>query len=317
MEEKNQNIGKNIKTEFALSAILFFSPFLKNPLQNNQKLSQEDKSFVYWFIKVWYINIFILILSIICEIIYLKTWNELFKKLATIILIILIILISILCWFAISNKSINKNKMTQANNEIFFNFIPIYNIYNRYKKHDFENKNSILKESILLRTIFSIYLIFFQNIIVTFILFFYIIFRIIATVNWIWISEKYSTIMDKLFKKNPEEIRWIISWFILWLFSKDTISEKIENKKKDFEYLFKLDNKQIILEYILFWLIYTFLIYKGINTRNWYLISWLILIWTRYFIMIIKWKHLPHLPILKWITNIFFKNKKNEKWKND
>ena len=38
--------------------------------------------------------------------------------------------------------------MTQANNEIFFNFIPIYNIYNRYKRHDFENNHNINQEMI-------------------------------------------------------------------------------------------------------------------------------------------------------------------------
>ena len=46
MDQKGK-IEQNIKIEYALSALMFFSPFLKNLLKKNNKLTSEDKKFIF------------------------------------------------------------------------------------------------------------------------------------------------------------------------------------------------------------------------------------------------------------------------------
>ena len=83
---------------------------------------------------------------------------------------------------------------------------------------------------------------------------------------------------------------------------------------KVFEFIFKIDNKQIICEYILLWLMCILWIYIWITHKIYFITLWDIIIILRYLIMALKRKHLPHLPIFRGITNIFFKSKiiKNE-----
>ncbi len=315
MEAKINNNNLNKKIEFALSAIMFFAPLIKNNIKNDNKLTYEEKSFIYGFIKLGYLNIILLAIALVLQIFHRNTSNKVFQNISIWILILLAILLIIWCILAIFGKNINKNKieMTSDFDQILY-FIPIYNIYIRYKNHQFEWENSTIKSSIVLRSIFSLSLIFIPNNYVNLCLFIIILLKAICTVNWLNFGTKFRNFVNNIFFKNPEEIWWYIIWTVCSLSNKNWLQENINNQKKHFEFLFKTDNKQIIAEYSLLWLILLLFVYLGIQNNDFKIFIWTALIFFRYLIMIINRKHLPHIPVLREITNIFFKSKiiKNE-----
>ena len=307
METKNTN-SINKKTEYAFSAIMFFAPLIKKNIKTKKNLTKEDKTFINWFIKLWYMNIILLIISIILWIVWYRTSNTIIQKISVGFLIVTSISLIIWTIFAALNKNININNNSwniewETDFDKLLCYIPIYNTYLWYKNHQFDWDNSSMKCGIILRWILALSAVFIMNIYVDLIIF---------CINWIKISPKRNKIFNEMFLKNPEEIRGYVSGTVFTLFKKSWIKENIAEQKKQFEFLFKTDNKQIIFEYILLCLLCTTWILVWIKHQNYSLLIWNILIILRYLVMIIKRNHLPHLPIFKGITNIFFIFKKNK-----
>lgn len=317
METKTQN-SLSKKNEFAFCANMFFAPLIKNNLKTDKSLSEEDKHFINWYIKLGYFNISLLIVAIIFWIIQFKTNNILLQKISIWFLILLAFSLCLWTILAALNKNININKNNETNNENNIDFllyyIPLYNIYIWYNNHNFEWDNSLIKWSILLWTLFTLSAIFIQNNLINILILIVILLKIICIINWINFWKKRNNNINNMFQKNPEEIRWYITWPIASLFNKKWVQNNITEKKQIFEFLFKLDNKQIICEYILLFLTCILWIYIWIIHRFHFLVIWDNMIILRYWIMALKWQHLPHLPIFREITNIFFKFKtiKNE-----
>lgn len=317
METKTKN-SLNKKNEFAFCATMFFAPLIKNNLKTDKNLSDEDKSFINWYIKLGYFNISLLIVAIIFWIIQFKTNNILLQKISIGFLIALAFSLCLWTILAALNKNININKNNQTNNEnnldLLIYYIPIYNIYIWYNNHKFEWDNSLIKWSILLWTLFTLSSIFIQNTLINVLILILILFKIICIINWINFWKKRNNGINNMFQKNPEEIRWYIIWSITSMFNKKWIQNNIAEKKQIFEFLFKLDNKQIICEYILLFVTCVIWIYTWITHNIHFLVIWDIMIILRYWIMALKRQHLPHLPIFREITNIFFNSKaiKNE-----
>lgn len=316
IEEKNTYSNK---TELSLSALMFFSPLIQNQMKKRSDINENDKNFIKWFIKIWYLNIFMLILSIWLQIIFYLTNISLIQNIGFVITIILAISLVIWSIYAISNKElikINKSeneKISQKDKISFIiNYIPLYNIHLRYKKHNFNEPDMILKESILVWGMVSILLLV-SNEIITWFLVILIVIRIITLINGINLWEKTQKLLDNLFKKNPEESRWYIIWTIVTIFNQKSLQENIETSKNNFKLILKIEHKQILLEYIILFIMGLYMIYYGYINQNISLIISTIFILMRYLVMIVKWKHVPHLPIIKEITNLFF-NKNKKRW---
>lgn len=309
--EKNTNN----KIELSLSSIMFFSPLIQNLLKKNNNISPEEKVFIKWFIKVWYFNITLLITTIVLQIIYYMTKTWVYQTFSIAISSILALSLLIGSIYAISNKAIIKTKTqseTKENNklELLLNYIPIYNIYLWYKKHDFENPDTILKESIIIRWLYSIIFITANNPQINRTILIILLVRIIMLMNDINYWEKMKNFINKLFKKNPEELRWYITWTVAWIFGKKTIKESINTQKNKFELLFKTENKQTLLEYIILFGAWIYWLYHWYVSNNLILMFSILFITSRYIIMIIKWNHVPHIPVLRWITQLFFKRRR-------
>jgi len=293
---------------------MFFSPLIKNLIKKKENISNEEILFIKWFIKLWYFNIIILSISIFLQIIFYMTNNTIYQTISIVIAWVLTLSLVIGSIYAVSNKEIIKNKeskIEEKNNklDLLLNYIPLYNIYLWYKKHNFENPDIILKESIIIRGLYSIIFIIFTNPTINRIILTIFIVRVIMFISNINYWDKIKNFINKLFKKNPEEIRWYFSGTIFWLFNKKNIEENVDIQKKQFELLFKLEEKQILLEYIIFLLLWIYWSYRWFILENNFLIFSILFIISRYLIMIIKRNHVPHIPIIKWITNILFKNK--------
>ena len=257
METKKTN-SINKKNEFAFCAVMFFAPLIKNNLKTNSYLSDEDKSFISWFIKLWYLNILLLTTSIIFRILQIKTNNIILQKISMWFLILLSICLCTETILVALNKNININQQKEISNkdqqDILLSFIPLYNIYTWYNHHQFEWDNSLIKSNILLRILFTLSSIFTPNTHINIIILTLIIFKITCILSWINFPKKRNEYMNNIFKKNPEEIRWYLTWLIKALFNKNWIKNNIIEQKNIFEFIFKIDNKQIIYEYILLWL---------------------------------------------------------------
>ena len=309
------------KTELALSALMFFSPLIQNLIKkNNINIEESEKNFLNWYIKLWYFNIILLGISIFFQIIYYTSNNKLFQSLWIILSIVLWISLVIWSVYAILNKEIlwknNEKDFNYKDEKLLDNilyYIPVYNVYKRYNEHKFENPNILLKESLLLRTVFTVFLLIFpwENLIIILILI--VALRIISIANWLYWWEKFNIIINKIFKKNPEEIWGYILGVITTLFNWKKITENISNIKQKFELIPKIDYKQILSQYLILLILLWFLFYLWVSNNNINLIFAALLITWRYGVMIIKRKHVPNIPILKEFVNLFFKNKNEKK----
>ena len=100
-----------------------------------------------------------------------------------------------------------------------------------------------------------------------------------------------------------------MAWILKTLFNWKKIKENIDNIKQQFEFIPKIDYKQILSQYLILIIVLWFLFYLWITNHYLNIIIASILITWRYWIMIIKRQHVPNIPILKEIVNLFFKNK--------
>ena len=316
--EPNKTNSINRRNEFAFCATMFFAPLIKNNLKTNDTLSSEDKIFINWFIKLGYLNILLLIISIAFWILQIKTNNIIFQKISIWFLILLAVCLCAWTMLVALNKNINPNKTEQISNENNLDnllyFIPLYNIYIWYEHHQFEWDNSLIKSSILLWTLFTLSSIFIRNTYVNIAILAVILFKITYTLSGISFWKKREEHINNTFQKNPEEIQWYLTGTIMCLFNKKWIKTNIAEQKNIFEFIFKIENKQIIFEYILLLIVCILWIYMWIIHEIYFLVIWDVMIILRYGMMALKRKHLPHLPIFRGITSIFFKSKitKNE-----
>lgn len=316
--EWNKLNSKNNKIELSLSALMFFSPLIKSNLKDRNDISNEDKNFIRWFIRLWYLNIVLLIITIIFWIIYYKTTVSIFDTLCNITLIMLVIFLWIWSVYAIAEKPILKknspeNGIWKDKLSLILNYIPLYNVYLWYNTHDFESTNIELKESLILWWLFSIIsLLPIHTYIHVWFLIIILLFIVSRTV-WLDFWEKYNNTIDKLFKKNPEELWWYIVWLLITPFNQLELNENIDTQKWKYSLIFKLDHKHILLEYIILLIISLWWLYRSIKNQNYMILIGIVLILGRYWLMIIKRKHVPHIPVLKELTHLFFR-KKAQTW---
>jgi hypothetical protein len=294
--------------------LMFFAPFVKKILKSRNNIDDADKNFVLWFIKLWYLNIALLVFAIIVEIIAYMTNISLLNTCGTVIIVILAVFLLIWSILVIMWKSVIKWTNNELDNslvsQIISAYIPLYNVYLWYKMHDFDGENTYLKESLILWWFWSILLLMTSN---KYILIGYgmiILLAMMLNIFQVKLWQSGEEFIKNLFTKNPEEIWWSIVGVLIAPFVSQTVKESIDSQKWKYNLIFKLDHKQIILELILIIILGGFGIYMWIKIGNYTLIVWVILILARYLIMLIKWKHMPHIPVFKEITNVFFISKK-------
>ncbi|HRX63695.1 MAG TPA: hypothetical protein P5060_01175 [Candidatus Absconditabacterales bacterium] len=262
--------NKNNKIELSLSAIMFFAPLIRNKISTSQKISPEEKNFVLGFIKLGNVNIFLLVLNILLQIFYYFYDLAILKTIGIVLISILGISLTIGSIFAISNKSIFSKDIGQKTNhkKNLLYYIPIYNIYIRYKKHNFENPNIEIKESLIFRGLLTMVAIVFKNTNILIAISILGIIKLILNINGVNLGDKYKNFINSLFEKNPEEIRSYISATIKSIFNKKTLSENLQEQKDYFRLLVKSNTKKIIFQYAIFYIICIYLLYIGYTNEN-------------------------------------------------
>ncbi len=320
MVEETKVVDTNTKTQLSLAAALFFSPLVQNILKKNTRdISDKDRDFIRWYIKFGYITILFWIITIAAGVLNYLFMLKILSVTYTVSIFILVFLliisivsiladISLVKWWdqTIKTYTIEGNKK-----DIIFKYLPAYDIYLRYKAHSFDKPNRRIKESILLRTIFLAGSLT-GSIVISSVILIAVILRVaslMSDLDFLNITTKQR--LNRLFSKNPEEIFGYISWSIIFLtkslahiFSKmqpyDLVAEVRKEKEMYGRIIDIQNNLTIISEYIL-WILLTigliYLIKPDLTIWTYYAGLWLII--TRYFIMAIQLKHLPHLPIAR------------------
>lgn len=326
MNIMDKNINSTTKVQLSLAALMFFSPLVSNMLKkDNLELNNEDNKFIKWYIRLGNYLLIILWVTIISWILNYNIQSDIINVIYSLSIISLTTMLvvwtisiltdtNILSW---DKKLVDLyyENVTSDKKEVLTNYTPIYNIYLWYTQHNFNQPNLLIKESILAWLIFII-LWFFTNTFWASTFLIIIIIRIASLMWWIdFVSPQIKKIINRLFTKNPEEIRWYIKGSIMYLYNKvtDQLNKKeigyfIDKEKEEFGLLYKIqlhNSIKIKIQYIMFIITFGYLIQQAIVDLNQRIvvIPWLIFIW-RYLVMLIKREHLPSLPIYKEITDL-------------
>ena len=157
MESEENVISSEAKLS-AIAAVMFFSPFVKNRLQSDS-ITQEEKSFISWYLKVWFINLFFLAIVLIAGWINFFTFNRFLSRVVT-IGSMAVYIISVFSIFACANglpmRSDNESIITEVQDKwlILKSYIPLANFIVWFQKPDYDKSYRWLKESVLWRTLF-------------------------------------------------------------------------------------------------------------------------------------------------------------------
>jgi len=318
---KEKNKDNNSRIQLALAATMFFSPFVKHVLKRwHLDIDENDKKFIEWYVRLGYITLGILILTIASMVAVYLMPNIIFGWIRTISVIIMIALLVFGTIGVLANISILQGEgkffetyETKTNKgDILFSFIPLYNIYLWYKLHKFEAPYWRAKESILWRTLFLLVILASKSMVLSSFVLTVIIIRVASLMSGIDVFDKViKKYLNNLFLKNPEEMRWYILGLFKYVYYKlvgnlnnQTLKSFVIESKESYSKLLGFKNTNIGLQYFIWigllvgWLS---LWATVLHSRIHYIPVALIL--GRYILMSIKWKHLPPLPVAKEISD--------------
>jgi len=312
------------RIQLSLAALMFFSPLVQNVIKKtNMELSESDKTFIKWYIRFGYVALIILAIVLITWLTNYRLELGFINRIYTISIVGLTIVLVIGTIGILTNTNIltGKKELLSLYNEqittdkknILLTYTPILNIYQRYQEHDFEKPNILLKESLVVWWIFiALGLLTTPWRTSTFLII--IIIRVASLMGEMdIISPQIKAFINKLFLKNPEELRWYIRWSITYAYrrlaktSQWDINMTISHAKQEFSLLYniQLENSVIIKTQYAIGILCAVLLIRQTN-RNLLertkLIPLLILL-GRYVVMLFKRHHLPPLPIFKEITD--------------
>jgi len=321
----NKMRDPNNKVQLALAAIMFFSPFVKNMINDEHvEIDKDDKDFIEWYVRFGYLTIGVLVIAMVSGISnYILDFTTLARlyKISIAILILLLIAgtvaaVSDMKLFQWDAKIIKYYDTKSKQSDILFAYIPIYNIYLWYKLHDFDHPYRWTKESIMIWSVFLAIALLTQSIVLISFVLTIIIIRVVSLMYDIdMLDPELKNRLSKLFYKNPEELWAYITWTVKFtykkLFSKDLksdIKKDIESEKENYNHLYKFsDNKSLYIQYTL---LAIFLIWEWslmtYKTNIWIYYVPIILILWRYLVMIIKWNHSPNIPLMKELVDLWW-----------
>ncbi len=315
MENKDNNT-----TMMALAALMFFSPFIAHTIRTQTTpLADKDKSFIGGYCTLWYITLFLLILSTVLGVTsYLYTYAALGVAYTVAMwILLLLLLIGSICIIAGVPLHLDTGAPVffapiQEKKSAILYFLPFYNIWMRYHLHSFQNPNRRLKESLLRWTFFLVLCVSNHPVLLSILL---IIITLRAATLFVGIDILPFQVKEQinhLFTKNPEELRWYISGTIVYgarsfarIFHtpilQPSLQASIDQEKELYSRLYPIKWYPLLwIEYLIGGALLTATVLwlaPGREMLSYYLP--LIILGGRYLIMIVVWQHLPRLPLAR------------------
>lgn len=309
MENKQNDIWSQAKLS-AIVGMMFFAPLVENNVKNDISFSQEEKEFILWYTQVGYVNLILLIVTLIAAIIN-AFWNLTILYGITTFWSFCIFAITILSLFS-CNNNINMRKPDekiatdiQHKWQLLKSYIPGFNFILWYRQENYNTPYRWLKESILLWTIFIFWTLLLKSYFGIGMLIAIIIRISLLMINIDIIPLSVKKAINSSFSCNPWEV-------FAYLFA------TIVSKMRKVDYLTVLQARKqwysqwqsfwiwIILQYALFIAIIYF-IYRHVNLSRINII-WLCGMLLRLIRIVIFYKYKKNflkIPILSEILSIF------------
>lgn len=310
MEAQANNISPQAKLS-AIVGMMFFAPFIKKNI-NNSDFSDQEKEFIWSYIKIWYFNLSILIIVIIATILDLIFVSQIASWIANIwgLIIYLVLLFSVFAcvndvhmrW---SNESIKQN--IQDKSQVLKVFFPIKNFNMWYKQGDYETPYRWLKESILWWIIFIFWTLFLGNFVWIWIFTIIVVRVILLLLNIDIIPLSIKKTINWIFWCNPWEIMAYITTPIIVKLKKYDYQTVLNSEKLKYMQ-WQTFGIWIILQYVLF-LGLLFLCYRWIEISPYYIVLVIAMI-MRFIRVIIFYAHRKtflRIPILSEIVWLVFR----------
>jgi hypothetical protein len=321
-----ENVKKDSNTTMmALAALMFFSPFMHYLLNKwSLTISDQEKGFIRGYVKLWYINRVFLAITIASGIGNYFVTSTFLRVLYAICIGIVLILLIVWSLCVLSDVSLNITKDFSLTfyevwdkKSLLLKFLPLYNVYARYKLHSFGTPNRWLKESLLWRTFFILLALGGHPLILSVIVALRLlrITTLMAGIDVLHVQAKSD--ISNLFFKNPEEIRWYFTGTIIYLgktigkifhvpATPVIIQNCIQSEKDAYSRLYNVkNNREIWLEYLIGWgllFLYWYLVRPDLTQWNYYL-PLIVIIWRYLIMLIVRW-YLPSLPLAREIRII-------------
>ena len=309
METEKNIISSDAKLS-AIAGVMFFAPFVKNRIKS-EEFSEDEISFIYGYVQVWFLNLIFLVIVLIAAI---TSTFEASRILTWIITIwsFAIYIISAFSAFACANdlsmrgpnESVNQN--IQHKWLLLKSYTPIMNFILRFRQENYNMPYRRLKESILLRTFFIFWTLLLWNSFWMWVLIIIAVRVILLLINIDIVPLSMKKTINSLFSCNPWEI---FAYFFAPIVSKI--------KKIDYETILQTQKQWyaqwqnfwiwIIIQYILFIGI-IFLLYRTIRISldNVVLFIAMLLRIMRVILFYIRKKTALKIPILSEIVSLVF-----------
>lgn len=309
--ETERNI---ISSEAKLSAVawvMFFAPFVNNRIKEESDFTEWEKSFIKWYVQVWYINLIFLIINILTALLYTSRDNFILYWIMT-ISSFAVFIISVFSLFACANDlSMRKEDEAIMQNiqnkwQLLKSYTPIINFVLWFRQGNYNVPYRRLKESILLRTFFIFWTLLLGNSFWLWILIIIFVRIILLLLNIDIVPMSMKKGLNSLFSCNPSEM-------VAYIFA--PIVSKIKNV--DYETVLKARKLWyfqwqnfwiwIIIQYVLFWGL-MFLLYRDIIISTDQILLFIaIVLWIiRIVIFYVNKKTILKIPIFSELVSLVF-----------
>ena len=309
--ETTKNIISSEAKLSAIAGMMFFAPFVKKRIKSNSSLSEEEKSFIWWYIQIWFVNLVFFGIVLVATLINLFLANWILLWIAEIWSVIIFV-ISVFSTFTCVNDlpAWGENELIKQNIpnkwQLLKSYIPVLNFILWFRQENYNVPYRRLKESVFFRTLFIFGTLLFGNSFGFRVLIAIAIrvFLLLVNVDIIPLSSK--KIINSIFLCNPWEISSYIFAPIVSKVKKSDYRTLLQAKKLWYMQWQKLWI-WIIVQYILFWGI-LFLLYRWIDISLENIVLFIaIIFWcARVILFYVYKKMLLKIPILSEIVSLVF-----------
>ena len=267
VDTQRNNISSQAKLS-ALTGMMFFAPLIKKNLESDPQYTEEEKSFIMWYVQVGFANLAFFVFTSIAAMINFFVFHPILTWIVTIGSFAIFIITVFSIFACISSLSMRKSdesimQKIQHKDQLAKAYTPIINFSSRFRQESYEMPYWRLKESILLRSFFILWTLLLGSSFWIGILIIIAVRLVLLLLNIDIIPLSMKKSLNSSFLCNPSEI---IAYF--------TAPIIVKLKKREYETVLKEEKMKyaqwqkfgisIILQYVLFvWLLV--LIYRWMD----------------------------------------------------
>lgn len=311
METQQTNISSQAKLS-AIVGMMFCAPLVKHNIDKNPDFSEEEKSFIMWYVQIWFVNLVFLVITLISYLIDMFWKNPILSRVVT-IGSFAIYIITVFSLFACAGDLVmwrpgEKIAIKIQNKWLLLkSYVPIMNFITWFRQENYNMPYRWLKESILLRNIFIFWTLLLWNYFWIWVLSVIVVRIGLLMMNIDIIPLSIKKTINSMFYCNPWEIFAYIFAPIISKLKKSDYNTILQARK---QWYAQWQNFWIwiIIQYLAF-LAVIYLIYRNKFYISWYQVVLLFaaLLWIIRVVTFYRYKKtFLRIPILSEIISLVF-----------